>query len=391
MALTSVVVVGGCGRVGLPLSLKFAESGMKTTAYDRNKSAVELVNSGRMPFEEHGAEDLLCAMLNSGLLTSTDKSHSVSQADHVVVVVGTPVDEYLQPNPSAVVSVIADLAPELRDGQHLSLRSTLYPGVTRAVEQFLQATNLRIDVTYCPERIVEGRALTELTTIPQIVSGRNAAALNRARDLFGRINSNLIELSPEEAELAKLFSNAWRYVKFAVANQFFMIANDAEVNFGRIHHAMTTDYPRAADLPRPGFAAGPCLFKDTMQLTAFSNGFAIGHSSMLVNEGLPNYLVSRLGRSFDLKTMTIGILGMAFKGESDDSRSSLSYKLRRLLQFKCKNVICADSNIKDDPRLTAESTVLAEADLIIIGAPHTRYANLSTNATVINIWNSGNC
>jgi UDP-N-acetyl-D-mannosaminuronic acid dehydrogenase len=201
----------------------------------------------------------------------------------------------------------------------------------------------------------------------------------------------LIELSPEEAELAKLFSNAWRYVKFAVANQFFMIANDAEVNFGRIHHAMTTDYPRAADLPRPGFAAGPCLFKDTMQLTAFSNGFAIGHSSMLVNEGLPNYLVSRLGRSFDLKTMTIGILGMAFKGESDDSRSSLSYKLRRLLQFKCKNVICADSNIKDDPRLTAESTVLAEADLIIIGAPHTRYANLSTNATVINIWNSGNC
>jgi UDP-N-acetyl-D-mannosaminuronic acid dehydrogenase len=364
---------------------------MKTTAYDRNKSAVELVNSGRMPFEEHGAEDLLCAMLNSGLLTSTDKSHSVSQADHVVVVVGTPVDEYLQPNPSAVVSVIADLAPELRDGQHLSLRSTLYPGVTRAVEQFLQATNLRIDVTYCPERIVEGRALTELTTIPQIVSGRNAAALNRARDLFGRINSNLIELSPEEAELAKLFSNAWRYVKFAVANQFFMMANDAEVNFGRIHHAMTTDYPRAADLPRPGFAAGPCLFKDTMQLTAFSNGFAIGHSSMLVNEGLPNYLVSRLGRSFDLKTMTIGILGMAFKGESDDSRSSLSYKLRRLLQFKCKNVICADSNIKDDPRLTAESTVLAEADLIIIGAPHTRYANLSTNATVINIWNSGNC
>ena len=110
-----------------------------------------------------------------------------------------------------------------------------------------------------------------------------------------------MDLEPEEAELAKLFTNTWRYIKFAAANQFYMMANDRGLDFERIRQGIALDYPRAADLPGAGFAAGPCLLKDTMQLAAFSdNTFALGHSAMLVNEGLPLYLVSRLEESMPL-------------------------------------------------------------------------------------------
>jgi UDP-N-acetyl-D-mannosaminuronic acid dehydrogenase len=273
-------------------------------------------------------------------------------------------------------------------GQHLVLRSTIYPGVTRMVEQLIDQLGLDIDVSFCPERIAEGKALEELESLPQIISGRTDQARRRARDLFSHLSKQLIETTPEEAELAKLFTNTWRYIKFAAANQFFMIANDFGLDFERIRHAITTDYPRAADMPRPGFAAGPCLFKDTMQLAAFNNNnFALGHSSMLVNEGLPLYLVSRIEREHDLASLTVGVLGMAFKAESDDTRSSLSYKLKKILEFKAKRVLCADANVSTDPHLIPEQQLLDESDLVIIAAPHARYRSLMSKKPIIDIWN----
>jgi UDP-N-acetyl-D-mannosaminuronic acid dehydrogenase len=385
----SVVVVGGCGHVGLPLGIVLAGKGLFVTSYDINETVVAQVNAGRMPFDEPGASDLLRRVLDSGHFTASDDPSVVSDAEHVVVVIGTPVDEHLNPDPSAVVSAIANISKHFRDGQHLVLRSTIYPGVTRLVEDLMTAQGLDIDVSFCPERIAEGKALEELESLSQIISGRNSASLARARSLFSNLTNNLIETVPEEAELAKLFTNTWRYIKFATANQFFMIANDYGLDFERIRHAITSDYPRAADMPGPGFAAGPCLFKDTMQLAAFNNNnFALGHASMLVNEGLPLYLVSRLERQYDLKKMTIGILGMAFKGESDDTRSSLSYKLRRILEFKAHRVMCADSNVKHDPRLVSERVLLDESDIIIIGTPHARYRNLGVSKPVIDVWNT---
>jgi UDP-N-acetyl-D-mannosaminuronic acid dehydrogenase len=196
----------------------------------------------------------------------------------------------------------------------------------------------------------------------------------------------MIETAPEEAELAKLFTNSWRYIKFATANQFFMIANDFGLDFEKVRHAITTNYPRASDVPRPGFAAGPCLFKDTMQLAAFNNNnFTIGHASMLINEGLPLYIVSRLQRSHDLRSLTVGVLGMAFKADSDDTRSSLSYKLKRILEFKAKRVLCADSDVDSD--LVTEDQLLNESDLIVIATPHTRYRTLRTKKLVVDLAN----
>jgi UDP-N-acetyl-D-mannosaminuronic acid dehydrogenase len=195
-------------------------------------------------------------------------------------------------------------------------------------------------------------------------------------------------MSPEEAELAKLFTNVWRYVKFATANQLYMMANSRGLDFERIRQGLAADYPRAADMPGAGFAAGPCLFKDTMQLAAYNNNnFALGHTAMTINEGLPLYLVDRLQQRFSLAEMTVGVLGMSFKGGSDDTRSSLSYKLKRILAFKADGVLCTDPYVTTDPDLLPLDEVIDRSDLLVIATPHPEYRDLVTDKPVADIWN----
>lgn len=383
-----VVVIGGCGHVGLPLAIMFASKSLKVVAFDTNNQVVATVNSGSMPFDEPGADDVLKQVLATKSFTASSDRQFVSLAEHVVVVIGTPVDEHLNPDPEAVPNVVMSLLDVLKDGQHLVLRSTIYPGVTKLVEKVIASSGKKIDISFCPERIAEGKAIEELVALPQIISGRTGIAVERAKELFSSLTQNVIVVTPEEAELAKLFTNTWRYIKFAAANQLYTIANDFGVDFERVRHAITTDYPRASDMPGAGFAAGPCLFKDTMQLAAFNNNnFTLGHSSMMINEGLPLYLVSRIEKKYDLTKMTVGVLGMAFKAESDDIRSSLSYKLKRILRFKALEVVCADSLVHDDSGLIPETELVRRADLIVIGAPHYRYASLTISKPVIDIWN----
>ncbi len=395
MGRVDVAVVGGCGHVGLPLALAFSGSGLRVAVYDVSQTAVEMVRSGRMPFQEPGAPEALAAALATGTFTVGTDPEVLRSADSVVVVIGTPIDKHLNPEALGVPLEIDKLRPYLADGQLLVLRSTLYPGVTRMVERLFQARGPAVDVAFCPERIAEGKAMTELYTLPQLVSGRTAEIRARAAQLFSRLTPVIVELEPEEAELAKLFTNTWRYIKFATANQLYMIANDFGLDYERIRLALAHDYPRAQDLPGAGLAAGPCLLKDTMQLAAFNNNqFTLGHSAMLINEGLPLYTVARLERRFDLSSMTVGILGMAFKGESDDIRSSLSYRLKRILQFKAKRVLCTDPFVSIDPTLVPLEEVVAEAQLLVIGAPHQRYRDLRVNVPVVDLTNlrgQGSC
>jgi UDP-N-acetyl-D-mannosaminuronic acid dehydrogenase len=385
---TDVAIVGGCGRVGLPLGIAFAEVGLNVVLYDRDHAAVDQVRAGKMPFLETGADEALEAAIAAGKLVAITDPTAVREAEHVVVVVGTPVDEHLNPDPKGVLQAIEGLLDQLRDGQLLILRSTLYPGVTAMVERLLARHGRDIDVAFCPERIAEGRAMQELRELPQIISCRTERGAERAGALFGHLTDTIIPLAVEEAELAKLFTNTWRYIKFAAANQLFMIANDFGLDFERIRGALMQDYPRAADLPGPGLAAGPCLLKDTMQIAAFNNNnFTLGHASMTINEGLPLYLIARLEQQYDLSSMTVGILGMAFKAESDDIRSSLSYKLKRLLKFKADRVFCTDPYVRHDHELWPLDYVLTESDLLIVAAPHKQYAQLDFRVPVVDIWN----
>ena len=304
------------------------------------------------------------------------------------MVIGTPVDEHLNPDPQAIPRALEACVPYFRDGQLLVLRSTVFPGVTRLVERMISERGLDIDVSFCPERIAEGKAMTELFDLPQIVSGRDEQARNRAGELFRNLTDSIVELEPEEAELAKLFTNTWRYIKFAAVNQFYMIADSQGLDFERIRQGLAHDYPRAADMPAAGFAAGPCLFKDTMQLAAFNdNNFALGHAAMLVNEGLPLYVVSQLAEKYNLEELTVGILGASFKAGSDDIRSSLAYKIKRIVGFKAKNVLMTDPYVTVDPTLVPLERVLDEADILIVATPHPEYRGITTDKPVADVWN----
>lgn len=383
-----VVVIGGCGHVGLPLGIALADRGLRTVLYDTADRSVKLVNDAVMPFDERGAQEVLDRVVADGRLRASTDPAVVGSARHVIVVIGTPVDEHLNPDPQAIPRALGLCAEYFTDGQIIVLRSTVYPGVTALVEKMVAKLGRDIDVAFCPERIAEGRAMTELYSLPQIVSSRTPRGRERAEALFRHLTDEVVHLEPEEAELAKLFTNTWRYIKFATANQLYMFANDYGLDYERIRTALAYEYPRAADLPGAGFAAGPCLFKDTMQLAAFNkNNFALGHAAMLVNEGLPLYVVGKLEEQHDLSTMTVGILGMAFKAESDDTRSSLSYKLKRLLQFKADSVLCTDPYVTTDPNLVPLAEVLERADLLIIGAPHAVYADLRPSVPVVDVTN----
>jgi UDP-N-acetyl-D-mannosaminuronic acid dehydrogenase len=214
------------------------------------------------------------------------------------------------------------------------------------------------------------------------------------RRLFEKVTKNaVIELPPFEAELSKLFSNAWRYIKFAVANQFYTMATQRGVDYGRLYDAMIQGYERNRDLPRPGFAAGPCLFKDTMQLAAFSqNNFFMGHAAMVVNEGLPQFLIEHLKQCLgdsNLSGKTVGILGMTFKADSDDPRDSLSFKLRKLAAMEAKEVLCHDPYLPQDGLVPLDE-LIARSDVIILATPHTQYRSLDRgrlkDKVVVDIW-----
>lgn len=355
--------------------------------FDINAAAVEIVRRARMPFDEPDAEKCLERVLRDGRLHVTTDPAVIGTAETVIVVVGTPIDEHLNPDLFAVPSAVEAVSQYLVAGQLLVLRSTAFPGVTNLVKEVVDREAPGVDVAFCPERIAEGRAIAELTELPQIVSGCTPRAAERAEAFFARIADETVRLDPTEAELAKLFTNSWRYIKFAVANQFYMIANDYGIDFERVRAALVHNYERAKDLPRAGLAAGPCLFKDTMQLAAFNNnGFTLGHASMMINEGLPLYMVSRFEQHTDLSDKTVGILGMAFKADSDDNRSSLSYKLKRILRFKAKKVLTTDPYVTNDPELTSLEEVLAMSDVLIVGAPHSVYRAIEPTVPVIDIW-----
>jgi UDP-N-acetyl-D-mannosaminuronic acid dehydrogenase len=382
-----LVVVGGCGHVGLPLALSFAGEGCHVGIYDIDAQKMERVKSGEMPFREAGAEEVLRRALDSGRLHFSTDARVLHDTRVVFLVIGTPIDEFMNPSTRVFERVVDELGPHLVDGSLLVLRSTVYPGTTEYVEQRLRAAGRTADVAFCPERIAEGHALEEIRSLPQIVGATSERALERASALFGHLGVEIVPTRPREAEIAKLFTNTWRYMQFAIANQFFQMAHSAGLDYDSILHAVRHNYPRAADLPAPGFAAGPCLLKDTMQLAAFSSDhFPMGHAAMLVNEGLPGYIVETMDSRCPLMGRTVGILGMAFKGESDDPRTSLSYKLRKLALFKGASVVCSDPYVVD-PGLVSVDTVLRKSDVVVIGAPHHAYRELDLSGRdVVDIW-----
>jgi UDP-N-acetyl-D-mannosaminuronic acid dehydrogenase len=384
-----LAIVGGAGHVGLPLALVFASKGLNVLVYDINEKTLNTISEGIMPFSERGAEPLLQEVLASGRLFLSSNPADLANIPAIVVTIGTPVDEFLNPVLKVVWDCMDDLLPYLHDGQLLILRSTLYPGTTDKIARDMDAKGRKFMFSFCPERIVQGFAVEELQTLPQIVSGVTPEAEEAAAKLFEIIAPSVVRLSTLEAEFSKLFANAYRYIQFAISNQLYMIASSAGVDYYRVLEGMKKDYPRLHDIPKAGFAAGPCLFKDTMQLAAyFNHQFSLGHSAMLVNEGLVAHVVDMIARKYEpLENYKIGLLGMAFKANIDDTRSSLSYKLKKMLKHRAKEVLLTDSHVTTDPELLPLEEVLEKSDILVLCTPHNEYRNLDTRGKpVMDVW-----
>ena len=385
MKKEKICIIGGCGHVGIPLGLAFASKNFDVTLVDVNPKAVENINRAHLPFKEDGAEELLAAHVGKNLRATSD-AEVVRKQDVVVFVTGTPVDEHLNPKIHDVMKVLNAYLPLLNRRQLIVLRSTIFPGVTRIVEETLKARLGAANLAFCPERIVQGKGIEEIFNLPQLVSGVNKKAENAAAALFAAIAPKIIRIKPEEAELAKLMTNAWRYLEFAIANQFYMMVEKQGLDFYRILDAMKEDYPRAKHFARAGLAAGPCLFKDTMQLSAFHNNeFFLGHSAMLVNEGLPNFLVSQLEEKMggSLKGKKIGVMGLAFKADNDDIRESLSFKVKKLLEMKMAEVLVTDEFV---PGTMPLKKFVKEAEGVILGVPHSAYKRLKLKQPFVDCW-----
>ncbi len=383
-----ICIIGGAGHVGLPLALVFARAGKRVLIHDLNQAAIETIKDGRMPFVEYDAEPLLAAALRDNLFVFSSDAGDIGRARDVIIAVGTPVDEYLNPKLRALLDLVANIRPYLDPEQTIIIRSTVFPRTCRHVLRLLSRSGEDWHVAYCPERIAQGHAIRELNELPQIVSGSSAEAVRRASALFSLVAPQVIPLELEEAELTKLFSNAWRYIQFAAANQFYMIAETIGVDFNRVRKAMVDGYGRAASLPSAGFAAGPCLLKDTMQLAAFNaNAFSLGQAAVAVNEGLPSFLVESLSRRYQLDETKVGILGMAFKADIDDIRDSLSYKLGKVLRFYGADVAYSDEFAKD-PTFISKEQLVERSDVVIVGVPHSAYRTLAIPAgvEVIDLW-----
>jgi len=383
-----VTVVGGAGHVGIPLVLAFAEAGLTVNINDLNETALATLRSGKLPFIEHGAAPLLARALAGNKLLFTSSPDAIDRTGPVVITIGTPVDEFLNPVQKEVQNCVDSLLPHIADDQLLILRSTVYPGTTDWLQDYLKRLGRRNSVAFCPERVVQGYGIKELGEMPQIVSATSPGAEKEASEIFRRIAPELVVVKPIEAEFAKLFNNAYRYIEFAASNQFYMIAKSAGADYRAIMRAMKQNYPRARSFPGPGFSAGPCLFKDTMQLAAYArNQFGLGHAAMQVNEGLVLQLVDDLRRGYEISSMTVGLLGMAFKAEIDDTRASLSYKLKHALEICARGVLTTDPFVTTDPNILPFDHVVDHSDLLILCAPHSVYAEADLKGKpVVDIW-----
>ena len=380
-----ITIIGGAGHIGLPLGILFAAKKKNVVLYDKNNSLIKKINKCQFPFvEKNGAKLLKKYKLR--IIASTNKNY-ITSADVIIICIGTPVINN-KPDLINFFNLFKEIKHLLNPNQLIIIRSSIYPGTCEKVHQFLGKKF--INISYCPERVVQGKSIEELPKLPQIISGISDKAISESTKLFNLICKKTIVTSILEAELIKLFSNSWRYINFSIANEFYMICENLGINFNNLRKKMIDGYERNKNIPTAGFAAGPCLFKDTMQLNVYlKKSFNLGTIATKINEGLPNFLYKKLLRKFKnkLKSKTIGILGVSFKADIDDIRDSLAIKLLYLLKKKKLNVLFSDdyASLKKNVNKTQ---LINRSDIIIIGSPHSVYKKLiiPKNKYLVDIW-----
>ena len=382
----NISIIGGAGHVGFPLGLVFSSKGFKVSLIDKHRENIEKINKGQIPFLEENSQELLKSMIKKKRIFATNKLNEVLKSKYIIICIGTPITKKLSPDTNNFINFFYQLKKLLKKDQIVIIRSSIYPGICEKIYQIIKSKCGNL--SYCPERIVQGKLISELPKLPQLVSGKNKKAILESGKLFKKVCKKIIFTKVLEAELIKLFSNAYRYINFSISNQFYMICKNQNLDFFKIRNIMREGYSRNANIPTAGFTAGPCLLKDTMQLSSFYNyKFSLGHTAMSVNEGLPKFLIKELNKKYDLRKKTVGVLGLSFKGETDDLRDSLSIKLLKQLKSKKIKTLQSDEYNKDKNNID-KNLLIKKSDIIIVSTPHKAYKNLKIkkNKIIVDIW-----
>ena len=381
-----ICIIGGAGHVGAPLGLALSSKGYNVLLLDKNKKNIKKINRGEMPFTEDGSATLLKKMIYKKKIFATDQLNHLKKCKYIIVCLGTPINKKFKPDLKKFFMVFYNLKKYLNKNHIIIIRSSIHPGVCNKVYNIIK--NRCKNLSYCPERIAQGKSLIELPKLSQIISGKNKKAKIESGKIFKKICKKIIYTKIIEAELIKLFSNAYRYVNFSISNQFYLMCKNQNVDFFKIRSLMKDNYNRNSDIPSAGFTAGPCLLKDTMQLSSFYNHkFSLFKEAMNINENLPKYIVKKLNDDYNLKRKTVGVLGVSFKAENDDIRDSLSIKLIKNLRSKKIKTLQSDEYYKDKNHIDKKE-LIKKSDIIIIATPHKAYRNIKINKNkiLVDIW-----
>lgn len=390
------ISVIGIGRVGLPLALFLADKGKLVYGLDIDQEKVNTINKGIMPFMEEGAEEILKKHVKNNFVPSTDFSN-VSRSQVIILTLGTPVDENMNPSLVQIDKTLTAIKPYLKTGQLLILRSTVSPGTTDYVDSYLKQLGFEAGknfyLAFCPERIAEGKSLHELAELPQIVGGVERSSTSKAAEFFHDLDIQVNKSDAVSAELAKLFTNMYRYINFAIANEFMILAGSHHRDVYQIVDLVNKNYKRGG-LSLPGLTGGPCLFKDGFFLVSDVPFADLIVTSWKINESIPLFLIKKIRERIKLENKKAAILGLAFKAEIDDTRESLSFKVKKALEQSRANVFLHDPYVPGYQNDLEET--LKGADLIFLATNHSFYKKMdiakikklvSKNCVICDVWN----
>jgi UDP-N-acetyl-D-mannosaminuronic acid dehydrogenase len=379
------VAVIGLGRVGLPLAITFADHGLSVLGVDKDADRLATVRAGRMPFKEPDTEEPLARVLDAGTLALCERAADATQADAIVLTLGTPTFSHIEIDMSDIRTVLDALLPHLRAGQLLVLRSTVAPHTTEFVAGYLEkhrgfTVGEDIFVAHVPERIAADRFMAEIGTLPCIVGGVGEGSGERAAQLFELLGAPIVQTSPVQAELAKIWANILRYATFALPNLLMMDCERYGANVFEVIDLINRDYPRGG-IAQPGFTAGTCLRKDFAFSEERSNAPGMLLAVSRVNESVPLFLVEGIKRRLgDLRERKVAVLGLAFKRDTDDERDSLSHKLIRMLERELADVAVHDPVVATPSAGFGEA--VAGADVVIVATNHSAYSTPDALATI---------
>jgi UDP-N-acetyl-D-mannosaminuronic acid dehydrogenase len=326
----------GLGYVGLTLAVAMADAGFKVLGVEVRDEVLDTLREGRAHFHEPGLDERLQRVIENGNFTCAKKIPKSWGGSVYIITVGTPLADNGKARLDMVENIGREVAQHLQDGDLVVMRSTVKLGTTRSIVlPLLQVSGKTFDLAFCPERTLEGKALTELYQLPQIVGGLTQAAAIRASQMFQFITPTVVRVSDvETAEMIKLVDNSQRDVAFAYANEVARACDAIGVSAAEVIQAGKLGYPRT-NLFMPGLVGGPCLEKDPH---IFAEGLRergiepeITMAARKLNERQPTEIVNHIKQVTDgmagfAKQPVIALMGIAFKGQpaTDDLRGTMA-------------------------------------------------------------------